>query len=281
MLKIIFTGASLAVLASGHAMAADPYIPPPVMAPIEEAAPEAHVSDSFTGWYIRGDIGYNFTNMHGARYLVSGGAGEANFDWTKIASNATFGGGVGYQVNNYLRGDLTVDYMGRSNFNGQTTGSCGVSATCTSVDTSSFTALSLMANAYVDLGTYGRFTPYVGAGIGGTYINWASLNNTACETGNPTNCDPTTIHGGYKNWRYTWSLMAGASVDITCGLKADVGYRYRKIEKGYMFHYANSAGPGFDKGMSTHEVRAGLRYNIGERCSEPEYIPPPLPPVYK
>ena len=29
-----------------------------------------------------------------------------------------------------------------------------------------------MANGYVDLGTYVGLTPYVGAGLGYTYVNW-------------------------------------------------------------------------------------------------------------
>ncbi len=41
-------------------------------------------------------------------------------------------------------------------------------------------AYSLLANAYVDLGTYGYITPYVGAGIGGTYVKWDKLRNTSC-----------------------------------------------------------------------------------------------------
>ncbi|MDZ7823233.1 MAG: hypothetical protein U5K75_03775 [Ahrensia sp.] len=54
---------------------------------------------------------------------------------------------------------------------------------------SSFTALTALANAYVDLGTFnGYITPYVGAGIGGARVTWSNLSNTACET-----CEPDKL----------------------------------------------------------------------------------------
>ena len=37
-------------------------------------------------------------------------------------------------------------------------------------------ALSFMVNGYVDLGTYVGFTPYVGGGLGYTYIDWGTLS---------------------------------------------------------------------------------------------------------
>jgi hypothetical protein len=53
-----------------------------------------------------------------------------------------------------------------------------------------------------------------------------------------------------------------------------------------MFQYAPVAGPGFDRGMDIHEVRAGLRYNFGGNdsngCGEQVAYQPPEPaPVYK
>ena len=142
-----------------------------------------------------------------------------------------------------------------------------------------------MANAYVDLGTYGAFTPYVGGGIGGTYVKWNDLKNTSCETADPTNCDDTVTHGGKGNWRFSYALMAGASVDVTCNVKADLGYRFLHVNGGSMFGYAENGGPGRDKGFNVHEVRAGARYLFGG-CEQPvAYEPQPeIPlqqPVYK
>ncbi len=56
------------------------------------------------------------------------------------------------------------------------------------------TAYSLLANAYVDIGTYGIFTPYVGGGLGGTYVKWSNLKNTSCSDADPDSCDESVSH---------------------------------------------------------------------------------------
>ena len=40
-----------------------------------------------------------------------------------------------------------------------------------------------MANGYVDLGTYVGLTPYVGGGLGYTYVDWGSLGDTVLCVG--------------------------------------------------------------------------------------------------
>jgi opacity protein-like surface antigen len=145
------------------------------------------------------------------------------------------------------------------------------------------TNLSVLANAYVDLGTYAGFTPYVGAGAGTTYVSWDGDLNT--------DANGTFYHEGRNSWRFTWALMAGASIDLTCNLKADVGYRYRHINGGSMFgpvsvsngtDPVSTTGPGYDKGFSIHEIRGGLRYTFGDGgCGQVAYIPPAPMPVYK
>ena len=60
--------------------------------------------------------------------------------------------------------------------------------------------------------------------------------------------------------------MAGASYCLTDKVKLDVGYRFSHINGGRMFELRlqpAGAGPGFDDGFNTHEVRGGLRYQFG------------------
>jgi opacity protein-like surface antigen len=273
----------LAVLMTGTgAFAADLY-QPAEPAPYVDA-PEIEVREA-SGWYLRGDVGYSFNKLRGAEFFQGGTAlGLTDFRTSKLDDAFMGGVGVGYQINNYLRTDLTFDYMGKADFRGSTRGSCGVAGDCISTDIASLRAYSLMANAYVDFGTYGRITPYAGAGIGGSYVKWGNLKNTSCEVGDPTNCDTTTEHGGKGSWRFAYALMAGASIDVTCNVKADVGYRFRHITKGDMFGFANGSGPGKDKGLYSHEVRVGGRYVFGG-CETAQYMEPaPIPvepAVYK
>jgi len=279
-MKRSLAGIFAALLMTSNALAAD-------LAPVEpvpEMPPEVTVTES-TGWYLRGDVGYGFNDLRGARYFQGSNGNEVDFDRAEIDDSFIVGGGVGYQINNYLRTDLTLDYLSKADFHGSTSGSCGAGPDCISRDRSSLTAWNLMANAYVDLGTYGAITPYVGAGIGGTYVNWKNLKNTSCDATNPADCDDTVSHRGKGDWRFSYALMAGASVDVTCNVKADLGYRFLHVDGGNMFGYAENGGPGRDKGFNVHEVRAGARY-LFSGCEQPVAYeaPPEIPlqqPVYK
>lgn len=281
--KYLLCGATLAVAGVAPAMAADIYEPPIIETPIFKA-PE-HVPAPVSGWYLRGDVGYSYNIFHTGHYAIATDdpllLTNSIFS-SEFRSTFTVGGGVGYKVNNFFRADVTADWMGNGRFTGYTLGSCGVALDCTSTDIATFSALTLMANAYVDFGTYGRFTPYVGGGFGGSYVHWGDLANTACETGNPGNCDPTVWHEGGYDWRFAYALMAGVSVDISCSLAADVGYKYQHITSGEMFGTVDNTGYGHDGGMTSHQVKAGLRYKFGgcERPVEVVYQPEPLP-VYK
>ena len=278
----LFRKAALAAIVAGGAspvLAADlaerPIVieePPVIQQPYEE------VSD-FGGWYIRGDVDYHWPDFRGADYITYGTPpGTKSFDTGELKAAFSLGAGVGYQINRHFRTDLTVDYWFKSKFRGSTSdpGGCGggPGVPCQSVDRSKMSALLLLANAYVDLGTWNGLTPYVGAGIGGAHVRWDDLENDA-NVG-------FAVHKGSKNWRFAYALMAGASYCLTDNLMVDAGYRFSRIEGGRMFEYIG-AGPGFDKGFNTHEVRAGLRYNFGggaNHCYKPEtvaYEPPPEP----
>lgn len=266
-MKKSLIGVVAALMASQTAFAADVYQAEPPAFP--DQAPEVQVQEA-SGWYLRGDVGYSFNKSRGASFdrVVAGPAiEELSYSSTNMKDSVLFGGGVGYQINNYLRTDLTLDYMAKSKFTGVAPQLNGT--------TSSMRAFALMANAYVDLGTYGRITPYLGAGIGGAHVKWSKL--TTCG-----NCEIE----GEDNWRFTYGLMAGATIDVTCNLKADVGYRFRQIGSGAMFGTSGSGqtSGGRDKGITSHEVRVGGRY-VFNGCDTAQYIPPadiPLQPtVYK
>lgn len=284
-----FSRSGLAALFAATVMpafAADMYEPVPEPLPPQVVYQEV----STGGWYLRGDIDYHWSKFRGGDYITYGVCdtgcgpvpvpGSNSFDFGKLKGAMSLGAGVGYQVNNHFRTDLTADYWFKSDFRGQTS-----DLTTISTDTSSYSALLLLANAYVDLGTYNRVTPYIGAGIGGARVKWDDLRNQFPGVDDR--------HRGVTSWRFAYALMAGASYCLTRNLHLDAGYRFTHIDGGRMFEYTDSsaggpgAGPGFDKGFNVHEVRAGLRYQFGggkAECGEPEvvaYEPPPVEPVYK
>jgi len=282
-MRKVLSGVVAVLLTGTSGYAADLYQPQVIEAPVQEAT----VVET-GGWYLRGDAGWSYNKLRGAHFFQGSNSLDSDFDTASLKNGFTIGGGVGYQINDHFRTDVTLDYMFKSDFHGSTSGggaggSSACAVACTSTDVASLTALSLLANAYVDIGTYGSFTPYVGAGIGGTYVKWNDLENTSCPDGGGA-CDDTYVHGGRKSWRFTYALMAGAAIDVTCNLKADVGYRFRHVTKGDMFGYNEGGGPGYDKGFYSHEARAGLRYSFNG-CETASYIPPaeiPIEqPVYK
>lgn len=271
------------------ATAADLYQPEVVQAPaVEYQQPtviESSSSNWGDGWYIRGDIDYHRTKLRGTEYVTYGvPGGTSAFATTHLKDSFSIGAGIGYNIGKYLRADITADYWMKSDFRGTTVGTCGAPpAPCNSTDAGGYSALVVLANAYVDMGTWHGITPYVGAGIGAAQVKWNNLSNTVGAV--------TTTHAGATTGRMAWAVMAGASYCLTEKAELDLGYRYTRVSGGRMFEYAPAAGPGFDKGLNVHEVRAGLRYSFGakgasNRCAPaPQMVsfqPEPAPmPVYK
>ncbi|MEE9375127.1 MAG: outer membrane beta-barrel protein [Rhizobiaceae bacterium] len=265
------------------AHAADLLVDPPVI-----EAPEVITRQS-GGWYLRGDITYDIHSMENPMYSVGGAGTEKTFTSASLKNSYDLGLGIGYQINENFRVDLTGEYVFSSAFTGSTAGECGTYtapgallladgsalgdpntkfSNCTSTDVSSVSALKLLANAYVDLGNFSGITPYVGAGIGGAYVRWSDLVNTQTCTADvnvdcPVGGIPADTHAGVASWRFAYALHAGFSYDISQNTKLDLGYTYSSIAGGDMFKWLDGSGTqGYDKGITSHVIRAGLRYQI-------------------
>ncbi len=261
------------IAAPGMASAADLLIDPPVI-----EAPEV-ITKAAGGWYLRGDITYDFQDTDEPMFATNQTVNT--FTTASVDDAFDLGIGIGYQITENFRVDLTGDYIFETDFDGTTTGSCGtfdgtlagtVAGTqnttlinCTSVDTSSYTAFKLLANAYFDLGNYNGFTPYVGAGIGGAYVDWDGLSNAAtCTAVAGVTCPvggiPVDQHAGASQWRFAWAAHLGFSYDISHNVKLDLGYSYSKIEDGEFFNFLDGSGvQGYDKGIDSHVIHAGVR----------------------
>lgn len=276
--RLVLTLTAAALLPMAPAIAAD-YEPPIV---VDEAQPEYTPVEVGSGWYLRGDVGYaissNIGNYSYRTFAVPGPVyGTSDFLNERLKTDFSFGGGVGYRFNEWFRADATVEGF-RAKFSANTASATPclptapfVGTTCASNDSATMSAVSLMANGYVDLGTYVGLTPYVGAGAGYSYVSWSNLTNQSYCVGGTCPPDPVPVvqHGGEKDWRFTYALMAGVAYDITSNMKLDVGYKYRHMNGGDMFRWdAGSAGAGatgtqgFDSDFSQHEIKVGLRYEI-------------------
>ncbi|MCZ4290369.1 outer membrane protein [Hoeflea alexandrii] len=232
-----------------------------------------------SGWYLRGDLGYS-TKTRGVAtsYSAFTAGSPATYTSTPYDSSSLSGDwsgslGVGYNFTDYLRADLSFDYS-RGRFNGTTSSTLpctGLGAgTCSSVDTQTFEQYGFMANAYVDLGTFVGFTPYVGAGAGITRVSWKPYaNDLTCVGACGVTAATDRTRPGTQSWRFTYALMGGVSYDLSKDLKLDLGYRYSKIKGGNQSGFdagtVAAGATGFqvrDNGFEKHEVRVGLRYNL-------------------
>jgi opacity protein-like surface antigen len=259
-------------------------------------------------YYFRADAGIGF-GIPTPSYTESGmqfGGG----DTTTPFSTDRFGGakseaaaihgtfGAGTYISSRFRIDFTADF--RQQVGGETkadysytankdagTASGGaatgftatgvtVGSTVTGKESDKLTTRStvLMANAYYDLAERGKFTPYIGLGIG------ASNNRVERELvfGTETITDPTgtvtTRTGlGAKDAQASWTLagaaMAGVTYNFDKRTSLDVNYRLQYIQ-GYdvvssvWVPGAAAASESRAKvgDLWEHQVRAGLRVNL-------------------
>lgn len=244
--------ASFAIVLSTAGFAAD------LPAPVIEHIPEV---PTVGGWYLRGDVGFKYYQQPDLRY------GTIDFFAEKMNVTGTVGAGVGYKYNDHLRGDFTIDYEFPAGVKAKSPCAPCV-APGYSVETANVDVWTFMLNGYYDIGTWNHFTPYVGAGIGTSYVTVDNI-----EFRNP---DGTT--GSYPSaskWNLSWALMAGASYDINQNWSIDGGYRYLHIGSGRSGTFTTAGQTTHIKyeDLVAHEFRVGLRYQFDNAAATPDYYP--------
>jgi opacity protein-like surface antigen len=220
--------ASLALTATAGAADLPPLDLPPLNSP-------PRVQELFSPWYVRIDGGYRSGKTSG------GSASAIPITGTTIDDSPTIGGGFGAKWN-WLRADLTLDYGGQTKFSSDT--ALGTPTVVQKVQN-----LTTLANAYLDLGTWWGFTPYVGAGAGYTYLKPSEFTFLGAV-------QPTTNN----TWNFTWAATAGLSFTISPNFLVDVNYRY--IDMGEVNTNSPTFGTVNTGDWTAQEFRIGLRYLI-------------------
>lgn len=234
--RLALAASALTMLSVSVAAAAD--LGPIVIEP--EPVPEPPVLAG--GWYLRGDISYDFETK--GRIFVTTSLSSTSFIDMDFDDAWNIGLGLGYVFNDWFRADITGDIR--------------TPAYWENVETD--VAIStIMLNGYATLGTFSGISPYVGAGIGGAYVDWSSING-------PTFAAPFFVNAFANDpqWRFAWALMAGISFDVTQNLAIDVGYRFTDIDDGTIVFDDPAFPGGIDyTDMQLHELRIGARYTFG------------------
>jgi opacity protein-like surface antigen len=278
------TFASVVALASIQTAKAADLLPPPP--PIEAPLRGPVIEES--GFYMRADAGLSNTNMSGLRSTFGDGSTFATLGATEGNSSIGDPGildlGFGYQINSWLRADLTGEYRSAVNYTSNNSYAWGTTGTNNTLCTTgsgiscgdSYAATLktglVLANGYLDMGTWYGFTPYVGAGVGTAIYQVTGLKDTGTI---PTASSGTLTSFGYganhSGMNFAFAGMAGVSYHIMPNLLLDVGYRY--VDMGTIntgvISCNNLNGCHYETQhfrLTSNDIRVGLRWMMAQQA---------------
>jgi len=260
------TLAALAALTASPAARAADFSPPPPM-----------VVQPSGGWYLRGQIGVGINAKPSIEYQRNPlNSNNFAFEQNSISDSTFIGGGVGYEWNSWLRFDATAEYrskaqvnaFGSFTFGGGTFGDAYQGYIKSSV---------FLLNAYVDLGTWECFSPFVGVGVGGAYNTLADFTDIGIGTSG------RGVGRNSSEWNPAWALYAGLTYNVSKTFKVDLSYRY--LDYGSITDTVDCFGgcnPDSYKfsNLHSHDLMLGFRWTCCEVAPTPRYVYTP-PPAYE
>jgi opacity protein-like surface antigen len=240
----------------------------------------------FGGWYLRGDIGFSNQNVKNVRDTNNAAYNNVAVSQTRNFDSAgIYGGGIGYQFNNWFRADVTGQYRGRSSFTGLDVVT-GTGPFAGFVGTDNYTATKsevlFLANAYVDLGTWWCITPFIGAGVGTARVSIANFTDTGDFINGGVQAHSFNYAGEASKWNFAWAAHAGVAYKVSQNLTLELAYSYVDMDSGitgatHSFDQVTNTthAPFSFKNITSNDVKLGLRWNFDT------YAPPPPPPLIR
>jgi len=240
-----------AVMITTAASAADLPQPPPVYQPIAEPCCAG-------AWYLRGEIGIGISTRPLLIYEPSAADVGNGFQFQHWSMDDTtfFGVGVGYEFNNWFRADVTAEYRSKAEVRAY-----GIFPSAVSGDiyTGSIRSVVVLANGYIDLGTWNCLTPFIGAGVGAAFNTLDDFVDTGLgTTGSGSGGNPTETH-------LAWALHAGISYAVTQNFTVELAYRY--LNYGSITDTVNCIGgchPDSYKfnDLTSNDIMLGMRWRF-------------------
>jgi opacity protein-like surface antigen len=283
--------------------------PVPAPVPIPEYKPS---------WYFRFDAGLGIVNdpeLSDSEFTFGDGFPGPITGPLELTSQSswfngdfdtflTLGAGVGYYFSSGWRMDATVEKRSKDDANifGQyeddtfafdgggnyvivdSGGVAGVADTRTRLTVDEDTKLDgtlWLANFYYDFGHVGRFTPYIGAGLGFAWNEISRSRSQTLETCDneavgPAGCDSGAVQGTYtpvgatetasdKADKVTLAAaaMVGFSYEVSDMTSVDLGYRYLFVQGTDAVLTIGGEQSRLEIGdQHVHQLRAGLRFNV-------------------
>ncbi|MFG5121222.1 outer membrane protein [Methylorubrum sp. POS3] len=250
------------------AQAADLLPPPPPPPPLVETV------DFAGGWYLRGDAGWGDLELRRTEAIdVSKPPTPYSYKaiQDKVGSQWFAGGGVGYQVNPWLRFDATGEYRFHAKWHLYAEDTTFPNTNGYNLTKGKFDSVVGLVNGYVELGTFFGVTPFFGAGVGVAHHMFGTANDYGFGA----------YAGGYgtgpakDKTNFAWAAHAGIAYALSHNVKLELAYRYLNMgdaQTGIVTCGATCLSTVYRvKEIDSHDVKFGLRYLLG--------APAPLPPM--
>ena len=190
------------------------------------------------GWYVGAQTGFNYVPK------MSDGINGVDVE-SKFDPGVGILGQVGYGFGQIrLEGELGYRYNKTDTvemLNQRVSGSGSARAT------------TMMLNALYDFNTGTPWTPYIGAGVGGAYVN---MNSVRARDNTFATVDDSDLVFAYQG-------IAGVSYDFTNNLAIKADYRYLGTQSGKFDVTDNAGNSGtLEDNYTSHSLMVGFTYKF-------------------
>jgi len=109
-----------------------------------------------------------------------------------------------------------------------------------------------MVNLYYDIHLFdGGILPWIGAGIGGAFVDYA-IDDTSVPL-------ITTFDGKDTTWVFAYQFMAGVTFPVAEGISMSIGYTYFQTQD---FVYENVVAEEQETDLTQHSVDVGMQFHL-------------------
>ena len=193
--------------------------------------------DSKKDFYVRGDVGASIpgTTIKDATPLL---------DNSKFKVAPMYNLGVGYNISDYVRTDINIQYRNLKYNHSNSEESAKQS-------TKNY---AVFWNGYFDAKNSSIVTPYLTAGIGFSRISPSDVSHPMLHN--------TITYKGKATNNFAWNTGIGSKVKLNSNIDLDLAYRYVSLGQVKF----NNAGAINEAGkpvkLRAHEITLGLIYNF-------------------
>jgi opacity protein-like surface antigen len=246
------------------------------------------VDDMAGGWYLRGDIGVGVQNYKEFDHTQTNQAfvwpASWRIDQRDISDTGFIGVGLGYQFNSWLRFDATAEYRSKAAFTalGSYTEFCP-GGRCFDKYEGNHSAVVVMANAYIDLGTWMCLTPFIGGGVGVAQHRITGLTDVGYISDGSTGFG-YAANNDFNEWKFAWAVHAGVAYNVSSNFKVELAYRYLNMGN-VNTSIIDCASGGCSTGagprafyslrdFDSQDLKFGMRWLLQPEQAAPIYAPP-------